>query len=149
MLLTEPLVIWGFGEVGERVAASAVASGVLPHRISVLEQEDDRLRLAASRGYRISSGSSALGEAIRSLGAAMPRKVVICLADEFAADAVGTVRSACPHVRVEVVLETPEHEQAVAEAGADLVLPLSRLAGKLLAASVTAGADAKDASGSR
>lgn len=143
MLWTEPLVICGFGEVGERVAAAAVASGVLPHRISVVEQDDDRLRLAASRGYRISIWPSALGEAIRLLGAGRAGKVVICLSDEFVADAVATVRSGCPYARVEVILSSPERERAVAEAGADLVLSLSRLAGKLLAASVAA--DAREA----
>ena len=148
MLWTEPLVICGFGDVGKRVAASAVANGVLPHRISVIERDRERLRLAAACGYRTVAGDPAFSDAIRFLGAAAARKVVICLSDELAAEAVRAVRVVSPHACVQVVLERSEAENAVAMAGADLVLPLSRLAGRLLAASAMSGADARDAPGS-
>jgi voltage-gated potassium channel Kch len=148
MLWTEPLVICGFGEVGERVAASAVASGVLPHRISVIDRDRERLGRAAGCGYRTVAGDPAFSDAIRSLGDAAASKVVICLGDELAAEAVGAVRRVSPRACVQVVLETSDAENAVARAGADLVLPLSRLAGRLLAASAMSGAVAIGAPGS-
>jgi len=148
MLWTEPLVICGFGDVGERIAASAVVNGVFPHRIAVIEPDPERLRRAAARGYRSVAAGCDLSDTIRSLGATAARKVVICLADELAAEAVRAVRLVSPRACVQVVLETSEAENAIAMAGADLVLPLSRLAGRLLAASAMSGADARDAPGS-
>jgi voltage-gated potassium channel Kch len=149
MLWTEPLVICGFGEVGEEVAASAVASGVLPHRISVIDRDPERLIHAARFGYRTVAGAPPLDEVIRSLGGAATSKVVICLADELAAEAVSAVRVVSPNACVQVVLETSDVEKAVAMAGADLVLPMSRLAGRLLAASAMNEAPAMGAAGSR
>lgn len=133
-------MIFGFGEMGEEVAASAVASGVLPHRISVTDRDQERLMRAARWGYRAVAGDTAVGDVVRSLGGAAASKVVICLADDLAAEAVRTVRVVSPNACVQVVLETSDAENAVAMAGADLVLPLSRLAGRLLAASATSGA---------
>lgn len=149
MLWTEPLVICGFGEVGEEVAASAVASGVLPRRISVIDRDPERLIHAARCGYRTVAGAPPLDEVIRSLGGAATSKVVICLADELAAEAVSAVRVVSPNACVQVVLETSDVEKAVAMAGADLVLPMSRLAGRLLAASAMNEAPAMGAAGSR
>lgn len=138
-------MICHFGEVGERVAASAVASGVLPHRISVIDRDRERLRRAAGCGYRTVAGDPAFSDALRSLDHAGAGKVVICLADELAAEAVRAVRVVSPHACVQVILETSDAENAVAMAGADLVLPLSRLTGRLLALSAISGAVARDA----
>lgn len=142
-------MICGFSEVGEEVAASTVASGVLPHRISVIDRDPERLMRAARCGYRTVAGVGPLEEVIRSLGGAATSKVVICLADELAAEAVSAVRVVSPNACVQVILETSEVETAVAMAGADLALPMSRLAGRLLAASAMNEAPALRAAGSR
>jgi voltage-gated potassium channel Kch len=148
MLWTEPLVICGFSEVGEEVAASTVASGVLPHRISVIDRDPARLMRAARCGYRTVASVAPFEEVIRSLGGAATSKVVICLADELAAEAVSAVRVVSPNACVQVILETSEVETAVAMAGADLVLSMSRLAGRMLAASAMNEATALGPAGS-
>lgn len=141
-------MICGFGEVGEGVAASAVASGVLQHQILVIDQNQEHLRRAAGCGYRTVAGDPPFVDAISPLGGTPTRKVVICVDDALAAETVRALRVASPHACVQVVLETSEAEDAVAIAGADLVLSLSRLAGRLMAASAMSGELAIGAVGS-
>ena len=134
VLWTEPLVICGFGEVGAALARFAVCSGRHPHRITVMEQDAARARLAVERGYRVVSSDATSRPALRSAGVGVAGRIIICLGDDHALAAVRAARSLAPSAAIQVVLHHSRHECAATEAGADVVLPLPKLAGKLLAA---------------
>ena len=144
VLWTEPLVICGFGEVGSTLARFAVSCGRHPHQVTVVEQDPERARRAGDYGYRVVTSDPASAAALRAAGAGVAGRIIVCLDDDQAIPAVRAARSLAPRAVIQVVLRHREHEGAATEAGADVVLPLSRLAGKLLAAAALSPAEEAD-----
>lgn len=136
VLWTEPLVICGFGEMGSAVARFALGSGRHPHQIVVVEQEETRARLARTLGHRVVVSDATAERTLRSAGVARAATVVICLGDEMSVQAVQAARALAPGAAIRVVIDDSAAEREAADAGADMVLSLSRMAGRALAASV-------------
>ena len=133
VLWTEPLILCGFGQVGSAAARAASLAGRHPHRITVVESNRERARSAARSGYRVVMGDAATSEALASAGAGVARSIIICIGDSQAAAATKIARDLSPGATIHVVLETQDHEEQAVAAGADGVLPLSRICGILLA----------------
>ena len=133
MLWTEPLVICGFGDVGSTVARAALSNGRHPHQVTVVEQDAARAELARAGGHRIINSDATLVETLRSAGADAAATIVICLGDEEVLDAVHAARSVARQAFIQVVLNRSGEERAITAAGADTILNLSKIAGKLLA----------------
>ncbi|HEY5722368.1 MAG TPA: NAD(P)-binding protein [Allosphingosinicella sp.] len=133
VLWVEPLLICGFGEVGSALARFALGSGRHPHQIIVIDQDPERARRAGDCGYRAVASDPTSAPALRAAGIGSAGRIIICLADDEAVAAVHAVRSLAPRASIQVVLRDRRLEGAAAKAGADLVLPLSKLAGTLLA----------------
>ena len=145
MLWTEPLLICGFGETGSALARFALGNGRYPHQVTVIEQDPDRARQAADCGYRVVTSDATAAPALRTAGAGVAGRIIICLGDGPAVSAVLSARPLAPGALIQVVLRQAGHEGAATEAGADVVLPLSKLAGKLLAAAALGPSDEADA----
>lgn len=145
VLWTEPLVICGFGEVGSALARFAIGSGRHPHQVTVVEQDPERARLAGECGYRVVTSDPTSVPALRAAGVGVADRIIVCLADDQAIPAVHAARSLAPRAVIQVVLRHRRHEEAATEAGADVVLPLSKLAGKLLAAAALSPSEEADA----
>ena len=145
MLWTEPLLICGFGETGSALARFALGNGRYPHQVTVIERDPDRASEAADCGYRVVTSDATAAPVLRAAGAGVAGRIIICLGDDQAVSAVHAARSRAPGALIQVVLRQSGHEDAATEAGADLVLPVSRLAGKLLAAAALGPSEEADA----
>lgn len=96
----KPVLIAGFGRVGETVANMLIAVDV-PYL--AIDADADRVAHARRRGYHVYYGSAARPEVLRSVGAKNARLLVVTLDDAKAAEGlVRTVRRMCPDVPVHV-----------------------------------------------
>ena len=136
VLWTEPLVICGFGAVGSAVARFALGGGRHAHQIVVVEREEARARLARALGHRVIVADATCEQTLRSAGVALASTIAVCLGGEGSVQAVQAARSLAPGAAIRVVVDDSAAERDVSDVGADLVLTLSGIAGKALAASV-------------
>lgn len=96
----KPVLIAGFGRVGETVANMLIATNV-PYL--AIDADADCVAHARRRGYQVYYGSAARPEVLRSVGAKNARLVVVTLDNAKAAEGlVRTVRRMCPDVPVHV-----------------------------------------------
>lgn len=146
MLWTEPLLICGFGDVGSTVARFALSNGRHPHQVTVVEQDAELAQLAQACGHRIINSDATLVRTLRSAGAGVAATIIICVGDEDVLDAVQAARSVAPEASIQVVLNRSDDERAVMAAGADTVLNLSKIAGKLLADAALGASTGNDVS---
>lgn len=136
MLWTEPFVICGFGEVGATVARIAVESGRQPHQILVVENDRTRAQYAADRGYRTLVADATDIVSIGPTAFSAAGVIIICLEDTKAPAAIQVARALTGDAAIRVILNDSRQERRTLDAGADTILSLSSLAGKLLADSV-------------
>jgi len=95
-----PVLIAGFGRVGETVANMLLAANV-PY--VAIDADADRVAHARRRGYHVFFGSAARPEVLRSVGAAHARLMVVTLDDHRAAEGlVRTARRLYPDVPIHV-----------------------------------------------
>lgn len=146
VLWSEPFVICGFGEVGSTVARCALSAGRHPHQVTIVEQDKTRARRASDCGYRVVASDATSASVLRSAGIGVAARIVVCLGHERAADTVRAARSLAPSAAIHVVVDHADDGRSAIEAGADGVLPLSKLAGKLLAEAALCLPEVNDAS---
>jgi Trk K+ transport system NAD-binding subunit len=133
VLWTEPFVICGFGEVGSTVARCAVKAGRHPHQVTVVERDAARARRASDCGYRVVAADARSAPVLHSAGAGVAARIVVCLGHDRAAETVRAARSLAPNAAIHVVLAGSGEGLSAMQAGADGVLSISKLGGKLLA----------------
>ncbi len=96
----KPVLIAGFGRVGETVANMLIAADV-PYL--AIDADADCVAHARRRGYRVYYGSAARPEVLRSVGAKNARLLVVTLDNAKAAESlIRTARRMCPDVPVHV-----------------------------------------------
>lgn len=96
----KPVLIAGFGRVGQTVANMLIAADV-PYL--AIDADADCVAHARRQGYRVYYGSAARPEVLRSVGAENARLLVVTLDDAKAAEGlVRTARRMCPDVPVHV-----------------------------------------------
>lgn len=96
----KPVLIAGFGRVGETVANMLIAADV-PYL--AIDADADCVAHARRRGYQVYYGSAARPEVLRSVGAKNARLLVVTLDNAKAAEGlVRTARRMCPDVPVHV-----------------------------------------------
>jgi len=96
----KPVLIAGFGRVGETVANMLIAADV-PYL--AIDEDADCVAHARRRGYQVYYGSAARPEVLRSVGAKNARLLVVTLDNAKAAEGlVRTARRMCPDVPVHV-----------------------------------------------
>jgi monovalent cation:proton antiporter-2 (CPA2) family protein len=136
---TRPVLIAGFGRVGETVANMLAAAGV-PY--VAIDSDADRVKRARRHGYHVYFGSAGRPEVLRSVGAAHARLIVVTLDDPKVAEGmVRTVRRIYPHVPVHVRAHDWDVADTYAEMGVDHAMP------ETVEASLRLGAAALEASG--
>lgn len=97
---SKPVLIAGFGRVGETVANMLIAADV-PYL--AIDADADCVAHARRRGYQVYYGSAARPEVLRSVGAKNARLLVVTLDNAKAAEGlVRTARRMCPDVPVHV-----------------------------------------------
>lgn len=134
-----PVLIAGFGRVGETVANMLHAVGV-PY--IAIDADADCVARARRRGYRVYFGSAARPEVLRSVGAAQARLMVITLDDPLAAETmVRSARRHFPHVPIHVRAHDWDVADNLKALGVDHAMP------EVVEASLRLGAAALEAAG--
>jgi Trk K+ transport system NAD-binding subunit len=117
------VVVAGYGEVGSAATAELAAEGV-PYR--VLDRED-------AGGVDV-VGDATDEETLRSTGVGRARAVVLALDDDTeTAYATLVLRQVSEDVEVVARVDDPDAEQKLYRAGADYVLSLATVSGRMLA----------------
>ncbi|MBO6520504.1 MAG: cation:proton antiporter [Rhodospirillales bacterium] len=136
---TRPVLIAGFGRVGETVANMLAAAGV-PY--VAIDSDADCVRRARRHGHHVYFGSAGRPEVLRSVGAEHARLIVVTLDDPRVAEAmVRTVRRLYPHVPIHVRAHDWDVADTYTEMGVDHVMP------ETVEASLRLGAAALEAAG--
>ena len=134
-----PVLIAGFGRVGETVANMLSAAGV-PY--VAIDADADRVKRARRHGYHVYFGSAGRPEVLRSVGAQHARLIVVTLDDPTVAEGmVRTVRRLYPHVPIHVRAHDWDVADTYAEMGVDHAMP------ETVEASLRLGAAALEAAG--
>jgi len=134
-----PVLIAGFGRVGETVANMLAAADV-PY--VAIDADADRVKRARRHGYHVYFGSAARPEVLRSVGAAHARLIVVTLDDPAVAEGmVRTARRLYPHVPIHVRAHDWDVADTYTEMGVDHALP------ETVEASLRLGAAALEAAG--
>ncbi len=134
-----PVLIAGFGRVGETVANMLTAADV-PY--VAIDADADRVRRARRHGYHVYFGSAGRPEVLRSVGAKHARLIVVTLDDPKVAEGmVRTVRRIYPHVPIHVRAHDWDVADTFAELGVDHAMP------ETVEASLRLGAAALEAAG--
>jgi monovalent cation:proton antiporter-2 (CPA2) family protein len=136
---TRPVLIAGFGRVGETVANMLEAADV-PY--IAIDADVDRVIRARRLGYRVFFGSAGKPEVLRSVGAEHARLIVVTLDDPHVAEGlVRTARRLYPNVPIHVRAHDWEIADTYAAMGVDHVMP------ETVEASLRLGAAALEAAG--
>ncbi len=136
---SRPVLIAGFGRVGETVANMLAAANV-PY--VAIDADADRVKRARRHGYHVYFGSAGRPEVLRSVGAEHARLIVVTLDDPKVAEAmVRTVRRIYPHVPVHVRAHDWDVADTYTELGVDHAMP------ETVEASLRLGAAALEAAG--
>lgn len=135
----KPVLIAGFGRVGETVANMLIATDV-PYL--AIDADADRVAHARRRGYQVYYGSASRPEVLRSVGAKNARLLVVTLDDPKAAEAlIRTARRLCPDVPVHVRARDWDIVDMFVELGASHAMP------ETVESSLRLGAAALEAAG--
>jgi len=134
-----PVLIAGFGRVGETVA-NMLATANVPY--VAIDSDADRVKRARRHGYHVYFGSAGRPEVLRSVGAAHARLIVVTLDDPNVAEGmVRTARRLYPHVPIHVRAHDWDVADTYTELGVDHALP------ETVEASLRLGAAALEAAG--
>ncbi len=134
-----PVLIAGFGRVGETVANMFNAVGV-PY--VAIDADADCVARARRHGYHVFYGRAGKPEVLRSVGAEHARLIVVTLDDPQVAESlVRTARRLYPHVPIHVRAHDWEGADSFAALGVDHAMP------ETVEASLRLGAAALEAAG--
>lgn len=121
-------VLCGFGEVGQVVAAKLHEAH---QRFVVLEPDEDKVRLAAKRGYLVVCGDAADNELLESLGVRDRAHTLVCVTGEDVKNVFITVsaRRMNEGLRIITGARTKEVTRKLTLAGANHVVSPSEIVG--------------------
>jgi len=135
----KPVLIAGFGRVGQTVANMLIAADV-PYL--AIDADADCVARARRQGYKVYYGSAARPEVLRSVGAENARLLVVTLDNAKAAEGlVRTARRMCPDVPVHVRAHDWDIVDLFVELGASHAMP------ETVESSLRLGAAALEAAG--
>ncbi len=139
MIAVEHFEICGFGAIGAATARALVLHGRSAGDIWVIEADYSQYQQALKLGYRSVFGDACKLQRLRTVHVGAATEVVISVGDDRAADVTRQVRAIAPSALVKVAIHCGEREKEVLSAGASDVVVISKLAGIMLANSVSGG----------
>jgi voltage-gated potassium channel len=121
-------VLCGFGEVGQVVAAKLHEAR---RRFVVLEQDEDKVRLAAKRGYLVVRGDAADNELLETLGVRDRAHTLVCVTGDDVKNVFVTVSARRMNEGLRIIARagTKEVVRKLTLAGANHVVSPSEIVG--------------------
>jgi voltage-gated potassium channel len=135
--LSGHLIVCGFGHSGRTAAAELVSRGTSAGRIVVVDVDEAALKKAADTGFVGLRGDATMQRTLQDAGLARAAAIIVCTGrDDTNALVVLTVRQLNSGVRVIAAAREEENSPLMRQAGADITVTTSRIAGYLLADAV-------------
>ena len=118
--LSERILVVGFGRFGQIATQTLLGQG---HRLSIIDNDTDMIRVAAQFGFKIYYGDGTRLDILRAAGAANVDLVLICVDDKAAATQIAALfRDEFPLVKVMARAFDRVHAIELVKAGVDFQL---------------------------
>jgi glutathione-regulated potassium-efflux system protein KefB len=118
--LSERILVIGFGRFGQIATQTLLGQG---HRLSIIDNDTDMIRVAAQFGFKIYYGDGTRLDILRAAGAANVDLVLICVNDKAAATQIAELfRDEFPLVKVMARAFDRVHAIELVKAGVDFQL---------------------------
>lgn len=132
-----PINLCGYGASGAAALSSLLASGCPPNAITVIDADHGRALGAARLGTRIIVGDATVASTLYAAHIGAAHLILVCIApDDAAVSLVRLARALVPLATINAAVREADAETLAREAGADTVISLNRLAGRLAAQAV-------------
>jgi len=138
--LNEHLIICGFGHTGQSTVQELLARGVPTDQILVIDQKEERVRLAGSMGVAAFQADAAQEDVLKEAAIHKAKAVIITAGrDDSNALMLLTARHLNPTVRMVVSAKQEENVKLFRQGGADTIVSPATFGGYILAAAVDHG----------
>jgi len=136
--LGDHIIICGYGHSGRTAAAELVNRGTDREQVVVIDTDDALLKNAAEAGHIGLRGDATLQRTLQDAGVERAAAIIVSTGrDDTNALVILTIRQLNPKIRVISAVREEENGPLLRQAGANTTVTPSRLAGYLLADSVT------------
>ncbi|HXV40338.1 MAG TPA: NAD-binding protein [Steroidobacteraceae bacterium] len=131
------LIVCGYGHSGRTAAAELVSRGTAADQVVVVDADDALLKGAAEAGHIGLRGDATMQRTLQDAGVTRAAAIIVATGrDDTNALVVLTVRQLNPGIRVIATVREEENGPLLRQAGADITVTPSRIAGYLLADAV-------------
>lgn len=138
--LHQHCIICGFGHTGQSTVKELLARGTPPDQIVVIDQQEERVRLAGALGVAAFQGDAAQEEVLTDAAIHKAKAVIISAGrDDSNALMLLTARHLNPSVRIIVSAKQEENVKLLRQGGADAIVSPATFGGYILAAAVEHG----------
>jgi len=132
------IVVCGYGHSGRTAVAELASRGTAADRMVIVDADDAVLLVAAESGYVGLRGDATMRRTLQDAGVERAASIIVSTGrDDTNALVVLTVRQLNPSIRVIATVREEENGPLLRQAGADITVTPSRIAGYLLADSVS------------
>ncbi len=136
--LTGHVIVCGYGHSGRTAVAELVCRGTTADQVLVIDADETMLKSAAEAGYVGLRGDATMQRTLEDAGIGRAAAIIVSTGrDDTSALVVLTIRQLNPKIRVIVTVREDENGSLLRQAGADVTVVPSRIAGYLLADAVT------------
>jgi len=138
--LHQHCIICGFGHTGQSTVKELLARGTPTDQIVVIDQHEERVRLAGSMGVAAFQGDAAQEDVLKAAAIHKAKAVIISAGrDDSNALMLLTARHLNPTVRIIVSAKQEENVKLLRQGGADAIVSPATFGGYILAAAVDHG----------
>ncbi|GMV51996.1 MAG: Glutathione-regulated potassium-efflux system protein KefC [Nitrospirae bacterium] len=138
--LNHHLIICGFGHTGQSTVKELLARGTPTEQIVVIDQREERVRLAGSMGVAAFQADAAQETVLKDAAIHKAKAVIISAGrDDSNALMLLTARHLNPTVRIIVSAKQEENVKLLRQGGADAIVSPATFGGYILAAAVDHG----------
>ncbi|MBK5283350.1 MAG: NAD-binding protein [Nitrospiraceae bacterium] len=138
--LIQHLIVCGFGHTGMSTAKELLARGVRADQIVVIDQQEERVRLAGALGVAVFQADATQEAVLRDAIIDKAKAVIIAAGrDDSSALMLLTARHLNPTVRIIVSAKEEENVKLFKQGGADAIVSPATFGGYILAAAVDHG----------
>ncbi|MBA5871077.1 MAG: potassium channel protein [Nitrospira sp. CR2.1] len=138
--LHQHCIICGFGHTGQSTVKELLARGTPPGQIVVIDQREERVRLAGSLGVAAFQADAAQEDVLKDAAIHKAKAVIISAGrDDSNALMLLTARHLNPTARIIVSAKQEENVKLLRQGGADAIVSPATFGGYILAAAVEHG----------
>ncbi|WP_337846974.1 potassium channel family protein [Sphingomonas sp.] len=136
-MLTDHIVVAGFGKTGADAVNELIARGTDPACIVVIDGDEHALARAEEAGCNVLVGDATRDQTLKDVRVERARTLIVATGrDDTSILVTLTARHLAPNVPISIIIKADDNEVPARAAGADTVINPVSFAGLLLAGSV-------------